>query len=371
MRRVVLLMVVMAVVTTWLAGCKLFELTPEEKAKLVAVNEEIEALNKEIKATEATIPANSTGLIPDTIRARVEVDKLTLAILRQYAKAIETRTTNSTVSIQIYAPDLAILETLEREIEKANDDLKKARYESSLYTGGLIKNLIDARVSNTQLTIASLKRKYLQAKYGLNIPTAPLSSTQNEKSAEQSATEEFKQETIEINDPGPFDFRKVRWGMNVEEVQKREKLKVKMSDGKTLMYDDEVLGHKVSLIYLFVGNKLWRAGYLLDSDQYSNKNKYVDAYFEIVKILKQKYGTPTNDGTIWSKDLYKEDHENRGVAYSLGHVRSFTIWKKEQDLIEVSVSGNKYDVVCKITYSNVALQKEVQEKQTKEQFSKI
>lgn len=357
-----------------LTGCRIGELSLEEKQKISDLKAEIAKIESEISVAEKEYAKGATGLIPVLQEARITVDQLTVAIMRQHIAAIESGG-KVTISTAISVPDQGIVSALDSEIKTADIELHKTKAESSLYAGGLIKVTIEARAAMQELTLASLKQKQLAAKYGLFLPAPPSEALATKKTAPpypQTASE--RQPVIEqakVEDPGPFDFRRVRWGMNKNDVKQREDGAPVEEGNDIVVYKDEILGHKASLVYTFVGDKLYSATYLVDGGQYSNKNRYVDAYDEIVLSLTEKYGEPKTKNTFWSNDLYKNDYQDRGMAYAIGHVTSRVGWETDSMEIKAVLTGNNHKINSGIIYENKELAKEATSIKNQRQSSKL
>jgi len=379
MRKIMLVLAAVACLS--IVACHKIELSEQDKAKVASIKVEIENIEKEVALAEKDISQGATGLIPTLQHTRIEADKLTISILRQHAAAIESGG-GITLTAPATNPNPALAAEIESEMKAADTELNKTKAESSHYSGGLIKVTIDARAAAQELTLAMLKQKYLAAKYGLGISpvSAPIANakaqTQTQAQGPNATIQKENQPAAqvkeqEIDDPGPFDFRKVRWGMSKDDVMKREKSKPDEENENGIVYHDEILGHKATLAYLFTNGKLYCASYLLDNSQYSNNNKYVDAYTEIATSLTEKYGKPTNKKDIWSKDLYKGDYQRRGMAYSIGDVSSFTEWDRQNENITVGIMGNNFKIQVIIAYQNKILAKEAEEAKKKNQTSKF
>lgn len=356
-------------------GCRVGELTPEEKQKVASLQGEIAKIEKEISLNEASTNSNATGLIPVLQHARLETDKLTLAILRQQVAAIESGA-KVTVVVPSTASDPRVVAALEAEIKDANNTLLATRAESDLYRGGIIKATIDARAAAEELTLASLKQKLLAVKYGLNLPSPqtdePAGGQQSKKDQPNQSTahKPDKAEALKVEDPGPFDFRRTRWGMSAEEVKQREQATFIGEEDGTIFYKDLLDGQKVTIAYLFVDGKLWRGAYLLD-EKFSNDNKYVDAYLGIVSSLTEKYGKPTSEDTYWSKDHYKGRYEKRGMAYAVGDVETQADWDKEGTSIFAKIDGNDFTISVKVLYSSKDLEPLYREREKEKKQSKF
>lgn len=358
-----------------LVGCRVGEPTPEEKQKVSLLQGEIGKIEQEMASYEPEINQNATGLIPSLQKARFETDKLTVAILRQHIAAIESGA-KVTVVVPSTASDHSVVAALEAEINDANKTLLATRAESDLYSGGIIKVTIEARAAAEELTLASLRQKLLAVKYGLNLPSPqtdePAGAQQSKKGQTNQSTahKPDKTEALKVDDPGPFDFRRARWGMSPDEVKQRENASFVGEDGGILFYNDTLDGNKVAIAYLFVDGKLWRGGYILD-EKFSNDNKYVDTYLGFISSLTEKYGKPTSDNTFWSKDHYKGRYEKRGLAYAMGYVETQADWESENTSIFAKIDGNDYKISVKVIYSSKELEPLHREREKEKKQSKF
>ena len=370
MKKFVVMMVVVA--CFGMMGCRMGALTEEEKQKIQSMQKEIADLEGQVKTGNVELAKYESGLVPSLIKARIEIDTLTISILRQHIAAIESGS-KMTTQVNVTTPDSELLTSLESEYKSAEQELMKSQAKSALYAGGLIKALAESEVATHAMTLAALKQKMLAAKYGLWI-SAPASY---EKSLPPAVADTPPKETIQqaappkVEDPGPFDFRKTRWGMSMEDVIAREGQPHQKNGDEGLAYAGNLLGHKVQTAFIFSDDKLVRAGYVLAEEQYSNKNSYVDAYDSIVSSLKEKYGKPASENTYWSRDLYKNDYSRRGMAYSLGDVQTTTEWNQGSTEIAAQIYGNNYKISVRIIYSSKELFKDYERQRQEREKSNL
>ena len=59
-----------------------------------------------------------------------------------------------------------------------------------------------------------------------------------------------------------FDFRKARWGMTIEEIQKTETAYVKNIKDETLYYAEKLLDEECAIVYSFKKGKLVKCSYV-------------------------------------------------------------------------------------------------------------
>ena len=108
------------------------------------------------------------------------------------------------------------------------------------------------------------------------------------------------------------DFRNVRWGMNVKQVERAETAVLFSSEFESddlsgqLIYRDSILGYDVNIHYNFdEDGRLYSVGYGF----YSIENKTMDDYLIVVSLYKEKYGDP-----YMVDDVYEADIEVTHVA---------------------------------------------------------
>jgi hypothetical protein len=149
-----------------------------------------------------------------------------------------------------------------------------------------------------------------------------------------------------------YDFRKIKWGMSVEEVIATEPTQPVAKDKNSISYKTIVLNRNVSLIYRFINDKLIGATYQLD-DIYIKTKSYIEAYDEFNNALSKKYGKPTNEGTIWLDNTYKNNPEKLYFALSAGHLQYFSYWLTSNSKIKTTLYGDFHNIIIKIDYISV------------------
>ncbi|MGO9412430.1 MAG: hypothetical protein ACLQCB_16980 [Spirochaetia bacterium] len=118
------------------------------------------------------------------------------------------------------------------------------------------------------------------------------------------------------------DFRKVTWGMSVDDVVSAESAltfsQMDEASNTTLTSHVNVMGHNGILNYIFENDKLVIAQYKFDDED------DMRTYTGILNILKEKYGAPSDSGD------------------------SFSHWKLPRTYIGISFK----DDVCKVVYAD-------------------
>ena len=380
MRKIICLLV-LAVAITISFGCKFNQLTEEEKQQIAQMESDVKKLEAENTNIEKTLQTETPTRIAQIMQLRSEINKTTIAVLKQHIEGIKAGAPVSIV-VEKISPRPDMLPEIEKAMKDKEVDIKVAEREVEKTTAPLPKGFATIRAITEKLLYSQLNQKYLQYKYGLNFPVLGQDSLKepkidnnnnnnNNNTAPAATVVKEEEKEPEINDPGPFDLRKVRFGMTKEEVSKRESKKnLIFSEGTGLGYKEKLFALDTTLFYMFHNDKLWRAAYLLE-EEHLNKNLYVNDYNEIVSQLKEKYGKPTKEETVWSKNLYRGDASNIGMAYSIGDVTSFAEWEKDDLKIYTEISGDNFKITVKLVYSNIKLEKEYRDAEKKKQSGNI
>ena len=164
-----------------------------------------------------------------------------------------------------------------------------------------------------------------------------------------------------------YDFRKINWGMDIDQVKAIENKKIVYegdnSLGHSLCYEVDISNKNYYCIYYFLEDKLYTAGYM-STEEYTNKNDYIRDYKEIKEILTKKYGEPDKkkllslhdrEEVCWENDLYKDDESEWGFAISIGDLSYGSIWETSTTGIELILDGNNYEVNLRIRYTSKEL----------------
>lgn len=148
-------------------------------------------------------------------------------------------------------------------------------------------------------------------------------------------------------------FRSTTWGMSSDEVKEVETIVSELDGnlGESILVSNAVINGLEALVaYYIIDNTLYKARYVMSED-YTNKNGYVDDYKSISAILSTKYGYQSIYYD-WSDDLYKDDPMEYGFAVSIGHLRLGTNF--DDDLTEIFhlLEGNDYEISHIIEYKS-------------------
>lgn len=132
------------------------------------------------------------GLIKAQIESRMEVLKLTLAIIDQRLVAVKTGT-KLRVEAPATTPNISEAEKLEKEISDIDVKIQVAEESASKYSGGLILAQLSSNIATLQGTRAMLHQRQLAAKYGLALAPVPLAArSSGERSAAPKETAKIK-----------------------------------------------------------------------------------------------------------------------------------------------------------------------------------
>lgn len=174
-----------------------------------------------------------------------------------------------------------------------------------------------------------------------------------------------------------YTFRNTRWGMSKSEVIEKE--------GEPDFYNDDpptvheaFLGYsemnvgslEAVLYYSFIEDKLVDSVYGFE-ESYNNKNKYIEDFERIKRILTDKYGSPEQDKERWRDDLYKDKPSRHGFAVSIGDLVYRTRWETEETIIEMVLLGDNYEISHNLYYNSKEFKEVVEEKREEQEQSQF
>ncbi len=143
---------------------------------------------------------------------------------------------------------------------------------------------------------------------------------------------------------GEFSFRKTTWGMSREQVKASEDSAPTGDKPDVITYRGEVEGIPVIVGYLFDGDKLIKAGYLMQGS-YEDPNSYVSDYNKVKDFLINEHGTPAQDEVVWGEGEEVDDPDKFGESVCGGKLRYSTFWADGVTVIRQSLDGE--DGKCK------------------------
>lgn len=150
------------------------------------------------------------------------------------------------------------------------------------------------------------------------------------------------------------DIRNCNWGDTIEKVKASEgekKFESLVTDGINIEYFTGKVGELEAYIaFLFIDDKLFRVRYIFSED-HSDDESYVTDFYQIKKILDDKYGAKKADMT-WLNDLYQDDVNKRGFAVSAGHLIIMTRRENEKTSIDHILSGDNFKVKHMLEYNS-------------------
>lgn len=156
------------------------------------------------------------------------------------------------------------------------------------------------------------------------------------------------------NDGGGFNFRKTTWGMSREQVKASENSAPTGDKPEVVTYRGEVEGIPVIVGYLFDGDKLVRAGYLMQGS-YEDPNSYISDYDKVKDFLINEYGTPAQDEVIWAEGEEEDDPGKFGESVCSGKLRYSTVWMDSATVIRESLDGENGSCNHGVMFESVEL----------------
>ncbi len=214
------------------------------------------------------------------------------------------------------------------------------------------------------------KEEQLQRVRGQNRKLSSQDEKQPDTSQEQEDVQKKKNEKKhkpekKSQPEGPTDFRNTRWGMSPDEVQRVESANLYGEPGKNpLLFEDTVAGYNMVVVYIFVDQKLVRAKYILN-EKHANRNAYISDFRNLGNMLRKKYGSADKNEKVWSKDLYRDDPSEWGMAIAVGHLMMVKKWDIPRTGLTAIIYGDNYDITVAIEYKSKKL-KHLEKKQKEE-----
>jgi len=142
-----------------------------------------------------------------------------------------------------------------------------------------------------------------------------------------------------------FNFRKTTWGMSHDQVKASEDKKPTGEKPDVVTYRDELDGIPAIVGYLFDGDKLTRAGYVMRGS-YDDPNRYIEDYSKVKESMIKTYGAPAQDEMQWKEGVEgSEDPAEYGKAACDGNLRYTTVWTDGVTMITERLAGE--DGSCK------------------------
>jgi hypothetical protein len=172
-------------------------------------------------------------------------------------------------------------------------------------------------------------------------------------------------------------FRATTWGMTQSQVRAVEKAApttIRSSGGEVFVeYAPAKLGPLTGrMIYIFAKNQLVRARFLPDTE-HTDHNEFIADFLRIETELKERYGNPLQDRTVWTDDstqfepksYLEQDRATAtgllpsdryvGLAIALGHLKLYTQRTQGPTQIWHTLSGEDRQITHQIEYQSIAL----------------
>ena len=161
-------------------------------------------------------------------------------------------------------------------------------------------------------------------------------------------------------EPRQADFRNVSWGMSRNDVQRLESAKFSSETPVGLLYEVSVAGLQSLLYYIFAGDMLVRAKYLV-TERHSNLNDFLNDFKKLKSLLREKYGDNGSGSgyerdVIWMNDLFRHDVSEWGLAVSIGHAAYYSSWEVSGTTITLFLSGDNHSIDLGVEYLSLAHQ---------------
>tara|TARA_B100000212_G_C27374187_1_gene533943 strand:- start:2026 stop:2697 length:672 start_codon:yes stop_codon:yes gene_type:complete len=148
-----------------------------------------------------------------------------------------------------------------------------------------------------------------------------------------------------------YDFRKSRWGDSRSEVIASEGAEPLVSQEGLIGYQTRVAGLDMLAAYIFVGDQLVRARYVI-TEKHANETDFISDYNNLKELLSNKYGVPDEDENIWKNDLFKDSYEDWGMALQVGHLVYYSHWTHQRTEIKLVLNGDNYEIDFLLEYSS-------------------
>lgn len=139
----------------------------------------------------------SGGLIKAQIESRMEVLKLTLAIIDQRLAGVKAGT-KLRVELPATTPNVIEAEKLEKELSDIDARIQHTEENASKYSGGLILAQLNSNIATLQGTRALLQQRQLAARYGLAI--APVSIAAKSSTVKDAVPKEAPAKSKPLSD---------------------------------------------------------------------------------------------------------------------------------------------------------------------------
>lgn len=161
------------------------------------------------------------------------------------------------------------------------------------------------------------------------------------------AGQENKQEISSRSEK--YDFRKINWGMNKEEVKAAERGTIVFENEFEVDFMVPDFDSYFKCGYNFLEDKVYRSTYLFIGE-FDNKNDYIYEYEKWKEVLIKKYGQPISDKWEWKDDLLKNEKQEWGTAVYMGHLEYSAQWETPTTGIAIMLTGINHEICLGIFY---------------------
>lgn len=146
------------------------------------------------------------------------------------------------------------------------------------------------------------------------------------------------------------DFRGVAWRSSPSDVMDRENAPALRALPDMLIFDGAIAGIPCEVIYIFVEDELCRGKYI--PQRHSNE-QLVDDFFELQRLLSEKYATADEVRDMWSDG----DHDSGEISLAVarGHLTMSRLWRFTTTEIFLGISAEDFDVRLVIEYQSIEL----------------
>lgn len=163
----------------------------------IPLEEELSHIRAQIESAEVDDARYSGGLIKSLIGIRLEVLRITEALIAQRLHA-EASGASVDLLVPATAPDPERAAELYAEVLSAQRNVESARANADRYSGGLVAAMAASTVATSENTLAMLQQEYLAAKYGFSIPTVGAHSSTGPRGTDHQ--ESTSMETPSLDD---------------------------------------------------------------------------------------------------------------------------------------------------------------------------
>ena len=137
------------------------------------------------------------------------------------------------------------------------------------------------------------------------------------------------------------DFRKGKFGMNLEEIKALEP-DFKHDAAAQLLYGRvELMGLKALATYVFNENEVFTAASYSIEKKDKNPQVWINRFMSLESHLTTKYGTPDEKQIMsWFNTLYKDKKEQWGLAIQKRHLSILSRWETKGKRVILHIEGS-------------------------------